>query len=78
MKEIGTGMRLSVEHAAKNDFERHFFIYIYPYLYTKMNKKSDDLPDPMEVVQDNHLLGVMFLLFFLMQLAWMLRPIFIC
>ena len=40
-----------------------------------MHKKSDDEP-PTEVVQDNHLLGVMFVAFLLMQIAWILRPIY--
>lgn len=44
-----------------------------------MHKKSDDPPEPpMEVVQDNNLLGVMFIVFYLMQIAWMLRPIIGC
>ena len=42
-----------------------------------MHKKSDDEP-PTEVVQDNHLLGVMFVAFLLMQIAWILRPILRC
>ena len=45
--------------------------------YSKMHKKSDDEP-PTEVVQDNHLLGVMFVAFLLMQIAWILRPILRC
>lgn len=44
-----------------------------------MHKKSDDIPEPpMPVMQDNNLLGVIFLLFYFMQIAWMLRPILIC
>lgn len=37
-----------------------------------MKNKSDE-PEPIEVVQDNHLLGVIFLLFYLMQIAWLLK-----
>ena len=45
----------------------------------KMHKKSDDIPEPpMPVMQDNNLLGVIFIVFYLMQIAWMLRPILIC
>lgn len=44
-----------------------------------MHKKSDDPPEePIEVVQDSHLLGVMFVAFLLMQIAWILRPILRC
>ena len=42
------------------------------------HKKTDEPPETMEAVGDNNLLGVMFILFFLMQIAWMLRPIVLC
>ena len=43
-----------------------------------MKKKDDDFIEPREVVDDKHLLVVMFILFLLAQLAWVLRPFTIC
>ena len=39
-----------------------------------MKDKSDEpLDEPIEVIQDSHLLGVIFLLFYLTQIAWLLK-----
>ena len=43
-----------------------------------MKKKDDDFIEQRDVVDDKHLLGVMFLLFLLAQIAWVLRPFTIC
>ena len=46
-----------------------------------MKKKDDDLDTRVEqrdVVDDKHLLGAMFILFLLVQIAWVLRPKTIC
>ena len=46
-----------------------------------MKKKDDDLDTRVEqrdVVDDKHLLVAMFILFLLVQIAWVLRPLTIC
>jgi len=43
-----------------------------------MKKKDDDYVEHREAVDDTHLLGVVFILFLLFQIAWVLRPLSIC
>lgn len=46
--------------------------------HKKTDEPPQEQPQVMETVGDNNLLGVMFILFFLMQIAWILRPTTIC
>jgi len=38
------------------------------------NNTSNDAVERVEIIEDDHLMGLVFILYLLMQISWVLRP----